>query len=520
MTGGDSVLTGLDFEDTSGETYVHDGAFDRDGNLLKLRYPVGHVTLNAFYLGGTNRSSPLCDQWVTILPCGYGPGGTLHSASHQVNLSAQGQIGNVIVSSGGFFNAYSSLDDELSRVVAGVPSPYRADTAGRGAGLFTYATLALHRHTRAREPVAFPRNGADDRVGRVPRRLRSQDAVRGRRHRRHAQVLRPLEDDRGIRAQPKSGRDALGGRHQPDAGRRRAAKRSRLGIGQYGNGANYVNSGFFGDPSGAQYDCESGQVRVQGPADTPVAGTSDSAQINYSRRGKRGSIRIGAYDNVDRGGNESTLFPLLALSPSEIPAGYVDQIAAFFHGSTICGAQTFNPGRIFVNEQIAGTTVRNRGVDASGQIVLGRAVILLPSYSISSSSLISSDPRLLYPGSPYAPGAQVPFAPLHKAGLLIDAVQPRARLEYVVNGTWLSANNANALGPYITVAAGATWRTLHGNLSAFVNNLFQADTGLFASGEFAQPLLLRGGGSYVPVPILLGPRSFTILYSVRAGRTK
>ena len=519
VTGGDSVLTGLRFEDTSGETYVHDGAYDRDGNLLKLRYPVGHLTLNAFYLAGTSRSSPLCDQWVTILPCGYGPGGTLHSASHQVNLSAQGQVGNVIVSGGLFSNAYSSLDNELSRVVAGVPAPYRADTAGNGSGAYTYATLGLHRHTLLVNLWHFSGGGRTIASGAFQGVANATSYFGG------AVIGDTLKfSDRWSATVGYGLNQTLAEtRSAADLNVNWTPSRSEtvaFGIGSYANGANYVYTGFFGDPATAQYNCDSGQVRVNGPADAPVAGTSENTQLNYSRRGKRGSIRIGAYDNVDRGGNQSAFFPLLALPAAEIPAGYLDQIAAFYHGSTICGAQTFDPSQVFVNEQIAGTTVRNRGVDASGQIVLGRSVILLPSYSISSSSLISSDPRLLYPGSPYAPGAQVPFRPLHKAGLLIDATQPRARLEYVVNGTWLSANNANALGPYITVAAGVTWRASRGNLSAFVNNLFQADTGLFATSEFAQPLLLRGGGVYLPVPTLLAHRSYTLLYSVRAGRLK
>jgi hypothetical protein len=54
----------------------------------------------------------------------------------------------------------------------------------------------------------------------------------------------------------------------------------------------------------------------------------------------------------------------------------------------------------------------------------------------------------------------------------------------------------------------------------FANNLFNADTGLFATREFVQPQALRGGGLYVPVPLLLPPRTYTLLYSVRAGRTK
>ena len=139
---------------------------------------------------------------------------------------------------------------------------------------------------------------------------------------------------------------------------------------------------------------------------------------------------------------------------------------------------------------------------------------------MNSAVLLSSDPRLLYPGSTFTVGGQLPYRPLHKASLLIDAVQPRAALEWVVNGTWIAGNNANSLGSYIQVAAGVTWNAQRGRVSLFANNLFNADTGLFATREFVQPQPLRGGGTYFPVPLLLPPRTYTLLYSVRAGRTK
>ena len=182
-----------------------------------------------------------------------------------------------------------------------------------------------------------------------------------------------------------------------------------------------------------------------------------TTSLSYSRRGKRGSLRLNGYDYTDRGGTLQAQFPLLALPPGAVPPGYLDQVATFWHAGTICGAQAFDPSRVYVAEQISGATVRYRGVDASGQIVLGRAVIALPGYSVNAATLVSSDPRLLFAGSPYAVGAQLPFRPLHKASLLIDALQRKAALEWVVNGTWVSADNGFALGSYIQVAAGVTW---------------------------------------------------------------
>ncbi|MBV8367799.1 MAG: TonB-dependent receptor [Candidatus Eremiobacteraeota bacterium] len=519
VRGGDSILTGLRFEDTSGLDYVHDGAFDRTGDFFKLRYPVGHVTLTGGYLGGTNRSSPLCDQFVTLLPCGYGPGGTIRGTSGQQTFGMQGQIGNVIVNVNAFSNAYGYVDSELGRVVGGIPSPYRSDLAGHGAGVFTYETVAIHRHTLILNFGTFAGRGHTIASGRFQGTTENDS--------RYGYSV--LADT--VKFSDRWSATLGYGQNVSLAQSRRAAdvnvaltpskqETISFGLGNYGNGSEYRAGGLFADPAAAQYDCGASEVRVNGPSDVPAAGSQSAASFNYSRRGRRGSVRVNAYDVTDRNGTLQAQFPLLALPAGAVPATYVDQLAAFWHSGAICGAQAFDPSRIYVAEQIAGTTVRYRGFDASGQIVLGRAVIALPSYSVNGAVLASADPRLLYAGSPYAVGAQLPFRPLHKAGLLIDAQQRKAALEWVVNGTWVSANNGNALGSYVQVAAGVTWTARRGRLTLFANNLFNADTGLFSTNEFAQPLSLRGGGTYVPVPTLLAPRSYTLLYSVRAGRLR
>jgi hypothetical protein len=519
VRGGDSILTGLRFEDTSGVNYVHNGAFDRTGDFFKLRYPVGHLTLSGGYLAGTNRSSPLCDQFVTNVPCGYGPGGTVRGSSGQETFGMQGQIGDVIVNLNAFDNAYGYVDNEPSRVVGGIPSPFRSDSAGHGAGFFTTDTVAIHRHTLIVNVGTYAGHGRTIASGRF-------QGITPNVNRFGYTVLADT-----LKFSDRWSATVGYGANISLAESRRAADLNvsltpsqqetlSVGIGNYGNGSSYQPGGFFADPAAAQYNCDAGEVRVTGPGDAPAAGSQSSASIFYSKRGRRGSIRLSAYDETDRGGSLSAQFPLLALPAAAVPATYLDQVAAFWHAGTICGTRAFEPSRVYVSEEIAGATVRTRGIDASGQIVLGRAVIALPSYSVNSAILTSSDPRLLYPGSPYAVGAQLPFKPLHKAGLLIDAQQRKAGLEWVVNGTWVSANNQNALGSYLQVAAGVTWTARRGRLTLFANNLFNTDTGLFATSEFAQPLALRGGGTYVPVPTLLPPRSYTLLYSVRSGRLR
>jgi carboxypeptidase family protein len=519
VRGGDSILTGLRFADTSGQTYVHDGAFDRYADFLKLRYPVGHVTLTAGYLAGSNRSSPLCDQFVTALPCGYGPGGSTHSKTHLENIGAQGQIGNVIVSLSGSGSRYRAIDDELQRLIAGVPSPYRSDSSGTSIGFSASQTIAIHRHTLALYEWSYTGSGQNIVSGQfggiAPYSFRSAGTVFG-------DTLK-LSDRWSVAFGYGSNISAAQSRSAADISVTLTPSRAEtisFGIGSYGNGSFSRSTGFFGDPAQAIFNCPADEVRVTGPADAPSAGSQTSTSFSYSRRGRRGTLSVRASDSTDRNGTFNAQFPLQALAPGAIPLGYVDQLAAYWHGGAICGGQAFDPSRIYVAEQIAGATLRYRSIDASGQLVLGRAVIALPSYSINGVTLASADPRLLFAGSTFAVGAQLPYRPLHKAGLLVDARQPRAGLEWVVNGTWTSGNNINSLGSYIQVAAGVTWTAQRGRVTLFANNLFNADTGLFATREFVQPQALRGGGSYFPVPLLLAPRSYTLLYSVRAGRTK
>jgi hypothetical protein len=519
VRGGDSILTGLRFEDTSGQTYVHDGAFDRTADFFKLRYPLGHLTLTADYLAGANRSSPLCDQFVTALPCGYGPGGSLHSKTHVESVGAQGQIGNVILSLSGFASTYGAIDDESARVLAGVASPYRSDSAGTSSGFSVSPTIAIRRHTLGFTVFSYNSGGqiivSGQFGGSAPSLYRNAGTI-------FVDTLKLSDRWTAV----------FGYGSNISLSQRRTAadlyvtltpsraETITFGSGNYGNGSNNRFTGFFGDPATAIYNCPADETRVVGPADPPSAGSRTSTSFSYSRRGRRGTLNVNASDATDRNGSFNAQFPLLALPPGAIPPGYLDSLAAYWHGSTICGGQAFDPNRVYVAQQIAGATVRYRNVDASGQFVLGRSVIALPSYSINSAVLLSSDPRLLYPGSTFTVGGQLAYRPLHKASLLIDAAQPRAGLEWVANGTWTAGNNGNSLGSYIQVAAGVTWNARRGRLSLFANNLFNSDTGLFATREFVEPLALRGGGTYFPVPLLLPPRTYTLLYSVRAGRTK
>src|SRR5947209_11932419 len=78
---------------------------------------------------------------------------------------------------------------------------------------------------------------------------------------------------------------------------------------------------------------------------------------------------------------------------------------------------------------VVGQRMRYRNLGESGQMVLGRSVIALPSYSVSNAVLLSSDPCLLYPGSTFTVGpAPVPAAPQGIAAHRRGAAASRARV--------------------------------------------------------------------------------------------
>lgn len=520
VRGDDDRLAGLTFADTSGSAYAHDGATDRYGDFLKLRYSTGpRLTLSAAYLGGHTRSALECFDDVTNVPCGYGPGNALESDVHQMNVGLNGQVGNVAIFAGVSSNAYHSFVDESNRSVSGIPEPFASGLRSYGTGYYEYSRVAIKRHTigfaigefsgvtTTRSTGAF--QGTGSYVYRFGYSALNDELKMSDRWTVSAGV--------GTNTNTVATSGSLYG-----GVTLRPSRQETLGfsVGIGANGAASSVSAPFGDPANGTYNCLADEVRVSGPGEPAVASSEMSYELAYDRRGRRGTLHVAAYDRLDHGAVQQAQFPLLGLPASQIPAGYLGAIQAIWSSDAICGARPFDPSRVYVADQIAGPAVRYRGFDASGQIMLGRQTVALPSYDLNGAVLASADARLLVNGSPYFVGGQLPFKPLHRAGLTLDTRQPRGNLEYILDGRWTSANNPFGLSSYVVVSAGATWQAARGRVTLLATNLFDADTGLFATQEFAQPLALRGGGTYLPVPTLLQPRSYTLLYAVRTGRLK
>ncbi len=209
--------------------------------------------------------------------------------------------------------------------------------------------------------------------------------------------------------------------------------------------------------------------------------------------------------------------PIAAEPASMFPNGldpYLNALQAAWSLPTICGKIPFQRQRVYVTQSLTGLTRINQGYDISARIPLGRNVSALPTYSLGSTYLGSLDPRLLFPGSYYGLGLQLPHKPLRRAGLLIDAIKPRSRLEFAFDAQFTGLNNAGNLPAFTVYSAGLVFFPSVGTITLTESNIFGTHTGLFTQYAGVYPMPVVGGGTFSFASTPLPPRQWTITWRI------
>ncbi len=209
--------------------------------------------------------------------------------------------------------------------------------------------------------------------------------------------------------------------------------------------------------------------------------------------------------------------PLLSEPAGYLPPGYIDALRQAWNRPQSCGGVPFDPNSIYIAQSLSGTSRRYEGWSLSGRVAAGKNVVLYPSVTTTGATLLTADPRLIGPYSFVVPGWQLPNRPLHTASFTVDALQPRAKLEWIANAQYQGANNGRRLGAYTQVNLGVSRALARGTITAFVSNLTNVDSGIFWTTQYAYRLPLAGGGLAVQPANPLTPRSFTVQYSVRTN---
>jgi hypothetical protein len=196
-----------------------------------------------------------------------------------------------------------------------------------------------------------------------------------------------------------------------------------------------------------------------------------------------------------------------------LPAGYDALVNGYF--SNVCGVA--GAPALYVSQQIGGTTRVYQGFTATGRFGIGKNIVVIPSYTTSSSMITAADPRFTGLNSTLILDSQIPGRPLHTGNLTIDALQPWTGIEFLVNARYVGPNNNQRLAPFTLVNAGLSHALGIGRLTVFASNVFNTESGNFSTLLYSQPIPLSGGGSLVQAANPNAPRQYTVTYSFNTG---
>jgi hypothetical protein len=513
-----SPFDGLIFGDQSGLTYQHDAGQRWTGESLKLRYALNDkVTLNAGTLIANRGSSLTCPLYTQELACGIGPHNSDSDHFRLASFGFQAQLGNVALAVNGSTYGGRYTQDRLNGVLLGVPAPSEDIYDYDGRSLSASLNATVRRHTLT---LGFDTNASHNLY--TPVELLYSAPVT------YTDFSSSVTLSDVYKIGPKLSLKA--GLSQARASGTRAALLESAGLtwkptnsdtldlnAQFGS-AQPTGTGAdsFSEPSLAPYNC-GGITRLGGTADPNTNQSSASYNASWAHNWRGGTLTATVYRQLQIGQSFYAGVPVGDEPPGYLPPGYLAAVQQAWNRPQSCGGVPFDPNSIYIGQAISGTARRYEGWSLSGRIALGRAVVVFPSMSTTAATLLSYDPRFAGPYSFIVPGWQLPNRPLHTATLTVDALQPRAKLEWIANAQYIGANNGRRLGAYTQVNAGVSRALSRGTLTAFVSNLTNVDSGIFWTTQYGYRLPLAGGGVAVQPANPLTPRSFTVQYSVRTN---
>ncbi|MFN2448409.1 MAG: carboxypeptidase regulatory-like domain-containing protein [Candidatus Baltobacteraceae bacterium] len=519
--GQDSPLNGLFYKDATGNAYEHNGGSANTANMLKASVSLSPVSsLKATVMGGTNRNSYICSNYTAVVPCGNGPGSASKGSNLFETLSFGSLARNVQYNLFANRGSYKSIDDEPNRSVNGMLTPYNGSNSALWSNLGIYASSSARRHTISagaytsvnRTAYASSYNGSQTLSG---SRFDRYSSIYASDHVKSNDKLAltstvSRSNGTGIGASQEFYNQVTWQPKTVDA------YSVSVGLGSSFPGNTYPAP--LGDPASADIDCYNKSVFVSGPSDESTHQTSVSYDIGWKHNFKGGFVSLDAYHNNQFGQTMRLAVPFDGVPSSDFPNGpaaYLTQLQQVWSQPTICGNIPFDASRVFVTELASGLGRLSQGFTVSGQIALGRNVLLYPSYAMTNTYLTTIDSRLTLPGSLYAIGTQLPHHPLHTSGLIVDGVLAKSSLEWLADAQFTSANNGGNLPAYTIYNAGLVLHGQRGSLQVLVGNIFGSHTGLFTTYQAVNAIPVVGGGSFAYATTPLSPRTITLQYDVR-----
>ncbi|MDQ2817753.1 MAG: TonB-dependent receptor [Candidatus Eremiobacteraeota bacterium] len=524
VRGSDSLLDGQAFADTSGLAYVHAGANQTDGDLVKLRTQIGQSqSLSGTLISSNGYNDALCRVDNGALPCGYGPGNANYRHFTMGSLSDSALIGLTSVQLSLFGTASRFDRNLLNRYVDGVASPYGSEVVGstRGASL-SVQLPARERHTLSLQATT---SGSDTRSSGAIASASTYAAGQATSSYSSLAIADSMRSNDKLTLGDHLGFARSNGRSSLIGGLNAAwAPTSADGFsGSVDLGSNAAGSrrvGLLSDPQSLQFDCAAELGYGSGPGDEPGAQTSLSARAGWQHRfGAIGQLSASLYRQVQHDTLLNALVNAAALPSGYFPADYFQTAGQIYQSGGGCGLPSvpFGASNVYLNVPLSGVRMVYEGLQLSGTFNVTRYLAAAPFYNTQVVEPFADDPRLDNVYSPVISGSQLPGVPLHQAGLTLDYRGPHSAIEWLADAQYVSRNNRNNLPGYVTADAGASVDFAHGALTVSESNVFNKYGYAFASSAYSAGLPTVGTGALSTIARPLSPRQFNLTYSVKVG---
>jgi len=521
--GATSYLDEKTYLDSSGFSYRHAGAAFSAGDLIKIRAPIGTGNAVSFTRFSTGtRSDDVCAIWTAAVPCGYGPAAASTTTfSSSTRLADAFSVRDTDVGLTLFSNFVRTTDDALGSSAYGVPAGSSSAIRTSTIGLSMNARFAQVRsHRFALDAFAQRSQGRATMVdlGSVSVQLpttfaRSFTMLRATNVQHASSKLTltegfgAIDAGAGIRLEGSlnaSWRPTLQDGFEASLSKRRT-------------GTAFTALNTISDPSGLRFDCDRSLAFGRGPGTQGGEQTTTSGSLTWKRTTRVGMSTATAYVQQQQG---ATLFTTQsgAAFAGVFPSGYFNVLDSVYASPLACGqSATLGPQNLVLTKPVSGLDVTYAGLRFAGSYSVGKSLVVLPTYALTSAQAKSKASALSDPLSDVVSGRQLPRVPLNSAGLTLDVRPPGSPLETLANLQLVGTNNGRGLPSYATLNLAASYSTPHGTVTISVTNVLNTlvnDFSSFAPG----PGRITAGSSTLPtLANSLSRRSLTLSYTVGVG---
>ncbi|MEO6913240.1 MAG: hypothetical protein ABI182_04395, partial [Candidatus Baltobacteraceae bacterium] len=519
----DDFISGLSYADQSSlPPYLHQGANTSRGDLLRFNYTIDKRTNAEFFGVLTNGNfSSICSDFTTLLPCGYGSVTASANQNEYGSLNLSSLIGNVQVGSYLGVNTGRYGSDQGLRIVSGQSmTPFSSHDTYGSLSYGAYASVTARRHTGSLDAYENGFGGTTIQTyNGVPITvtqpfLRSSELSLSDKVKSNDKLA--LTHSLSYASATGSGSSLVVSESADWEPAKADVYEASLDIGAAQPNYNQTLVP-LDDALSADFDCYGPSTYVDGSSEPAVKQSYLNYTLSWQHTFRGGNVKIDLYRDNEGGADQRASVPIDAEPASMFPSGldsYLAQLKNAWSLPTVCGKIPFQPQRVYVTQSLTGLTRINQGYDISGRVSLGRNVIALPTYSLGSTCLSSLDPRLLFAGSYYGLGLQLPHKPLRRAGLTIDAIQPKSRVELLLNAQFTGLNNAGNLPAFTVYNAGLVFFPNVGTITLTESNLFGTHTGLFTQYAGVYPMPVVGGGTFSFATTPLPPRQWALTWRI------